>query len=233
MSFYTNVLRYKNYILHRGYQTNGERFMRKEYFQPKLFVSSKNKTEWTGFDGQPVAPLDFESMYEANQWLKQNIDVSGRNIYGNKKFTQQFVTEKYPRDIEFKREFINVGTIDIETDYDSGFPHPNEASQKILAITFKSSKSNLYRVWGYGDFSETNALIQPVRYYKCKNEVELLSKFLEFWSDPRYTPDVITGWNTRFFDIPYIVNRMAKVLGIHEINKLSPWQLQLEHRKIV
>ena len=233
MSFYTNVLRYKNYILHRGYQTNGERFMRKEYFQPKMFVSSKNKTEWTGFDGQPVAPLDFESMYEANQWLKQNIDVSGRNIYGNKKFTQQFVTEKYPRDIEFKREFINVGTIDIETDYDSGFPHPNEASQKILAITFKSSKSNLYRVWGYGDFSETNALIQPVRYYKCKNEVELLSKFLEFWSDPRYTPDVITGWNTRFFDIPYIVNRMAKVLGIHEINKLSPWQLPLEHRKIV
>jgi len=233
MSFYTNILRYKNYILHRGYQTNGERFMRKEYFQPKLFVSSKNKTEWTGFDGQPVAPLDFESMYEANQWLKQNIDVSGRNIYGNKKFTQQFVTEKYPRDIEFKREFINVGTIDIETDYDSGFPHPNEASQKILAITFKSSKSNLYRVWGYGDFSETNSLIQPVRYYKCKNEVELLSKFLEFWSDPRYTPDVITGWNTRFFDIPYIVNRMAKVLGIHEINKLSPWQLPLEHRKIV
>ena len=233
MSFYTNVLRYKNYILHRGYQTNGERFMRKEYFQPKLFVSSKNKTEWTGFDGQSVAPLDFESMYEANQWLKQNIDVSGRNIYGNKKFTQQFVTEKYPRDIEFKREFINVGTIDIETDYDSGFPHPNEASQKILAITFKSSKSDLYRVWGYGDFSETNALITPVRYYKCKDEVELLSKFLEFWSDPRYTPDVITGWNTRFFDIPYIVNRMAKVLGIHEINKLSPWQLQLEHRKIV
>ena len=179
MSFYTNVLRYKNFILHRGYQANGERFARKEYFKPKLFVSSKMKTDWIGFDGKPVAPLDFESMFEAGQWLKQNIDVSGRNIYGNKKFTQQFVTEKYPRDIEFKREFINVGTIDIETDYDSGFPHPNEASQKILAITFKSSKSDLYRVWGYGDFSETNALITPVRYYKCKDEVELLSKFLE------------------------------------------------------
>ena len=233
MAFYTNILRYKNFILHRGYYDNGERFSRKEYFQPKLFVSSKMKTEWTGLDGNSVAPLDFESMYEAGQWLKQNIDVSGRNIYGNKKFTQQFVTERYPRDIEFRRDFINVGTIDIETDYDTGFPHPNEASQTILAITFKSSKSGLYRVWGYGDFNESKALIKPVRYYKCKNEVELLSKFLEFWSDPRYTPDVITGWNTRFFDIPYIVNRMAKVLGIHEINKLSPWQLQLEHRKIV
>ena len=233
MAFYTNILRYKNFILHRGYYDNGERFSRKEYFQPKLFVSSKMKTEWTGLDGNSVAPLDFESMFEAGQWLKQNIDVSGRNIYGNKKFTQQFVTERYPRDIEFRRDFINVGTIDIETDYDTGFPHPNEASQTILAITFKSSKSGLYRVWGYGDFNESQALIKPVRYIKCKDEVELLSKFLEFWSDPKNTPDVITGWNTRFFDIPYIVNRMAKVLGIHEINKLSPWQLQLEHRKIV
>ena len=45
MSFYTNVLRYKNYILHRGYQNNGERFMRKEYFQPTLFVSSKKNEQ--------------------------------------------------------------------------------------------------------------------------------------------------------------------------------------------
>ena len=233
MAFYTNILRYKNNILHRGYYDNGERFSRKEYFQPKLYVSSKIKTEWTGLDGQSVGPVNFESMFEANQWLKQNADVSGRNIYGNKKFTQQFVTERYPRDIEFRRDFINVGTIDIETDYDSGFPHPNQADQQILAITFKSSKSGLYHVWGYGDFNESTALIKPVRYHKCKDEFTLLSNFLEFWSNPKNTPDIITGWNTRFFDIPYIVNRMAKILGIQEIMKLSPWNVQLEHRKIV
>ena len=232
MSFYTNVLRYKNYILHRGYQNNGERFMRKEYFQPTLLVSSKKKEGWTGFDGQDVAPIEFESMFEANQWLKQNIGVSGRSIYGNKKFAQQFVTQKYPRDIEFKREFINVGTIDIETDYDTGFPHPNEASQKILAITYKSSKFSTYHVWGYGEFDTTKALITDVKYTRCNSEEELLSKFLEFWSHPDIIPDVITGWNTRFFDIPYIVNRMAKVLGIQEIQKLSPWNMQLEHRRI-
>ena len=232
MSFYTNVLRYKNYIHHRGYNDNGDRFMRKEYFQPTMFVSTKKNVGWTGLDGQAVAPLEFESMFEANQWLKQNIDVSGRNIYGNKKFTQQFVTSKYPRDIEFKREFINVGTIDIETDYDTGFPHPNEASQKILAITYKSSKFSTYHVWGYGEFDTSTALISDVKYIRCNSEEELLSKFLEFWSHPDIIPDVITGWNTRFFDIPYIVNRMAKVLGIGEICKLSPWQMQLEHRRI-
>ena len=59
--------------------------------------------------------------------------------------------------ILFKRENINVGTFDIETDYDNGFPHPSEASQKVLSITYKSSKSKLYHVWGYGDFSVLNS----------------------------------------------------------------------------
>ena len=120
-------------------------------------------------------------MYEAGQWYKSNIDVSGRSIYGNKKFVQQYITEKFPREIKFNREFINVGTFDIETDYDSGFPHPNEASQRILSISYKSSKSKLYHVWGYGNYDIDKALIQPVKYYKCKDEAELLQKFIEFW----------------------------------------------------
>ena len=152
MSFYTNVVRYKNNILYRGYDNHGKRVMRKDFFQPRLFVSSKMKNEWKGFDGSDVAPLDFPSMFEANQWIKQNAGVSGRHIYGNKKFVQQYITEKFPRDIEFKREDINVGTFDIETDYDNGFPHANEASQTVLAITYKSSKFSTYHVWGYGEF---------------------------------------------------------------------------------
>ena len=233
MSFYTNVIRYKNNILYRGYDSHGERVMRKDYFKPKFFVSSKSSKEWKGFDGNAVAPLEFESMFEANQWLKQNVDVAGRHIYGNKKFVQQYITEKFPRDIEFKRENINVGTFDIETDYDNGFPHANEASQQILAITYKSSKFSTYHVWGYGEFDTSKSLISDVKYYRCNSEEELLNSFLNFWSHPDVTPDVITGWNTRFFDIPYIINRTAKVLGIHMINKFSPWELPLEHRKVV
>jgi len=36
-------------------------------------------------------------------------------------------------------------------------------------------------------------------------------------------PDIITGWNSRFFDIPYLVNRIVKILGQKMANKLSPW----------
>ena len=154
-------------------------------------------------------------------------------MYKRQKFVQQYITEKFPRDIEFNRQDINVGTFDIETDYDNGFPHPSEASQTVLSITYKSSKFSTYHVWGYGEFDTTKALIKDVKYIKCNSEEELLRKFLEFWSHPEVIPDVITGWNVRFFDIPYLVNRVSKVLGIGEILKFSPWGLNLEAREIV
>tara|TARA_B100000683_G_C12506518_1_gene559293 strand:- start:3726 stop:6212 length:2487 start_codon:yes stop_codon:yes gene_type:complete len=232
MMFYTNVLRFKNNILYRGY-SNGEKVMRKDHFKPKFYVTSQKDTGVYSIDGKPVGSVTFESMWDANQWLKQNIDVSGRTIYGNKKFIQQYITDKFPKDIQFNRDDIDVGTFDIETDYDNGFPTPSEASQKILSITYKSSKSKLYRVWGYGDFNESKSLIQPVRYYKCKDEAELLSKFLEFWSNPKRTPDVITGWNVRFFDIPYLIVRVSKVLGVGEIFKFSPWGMQPDARDVL
>ena len=53
------------------------------------------------------------------------------------------------------------------------------------------------------------------------NEQALLTNFVEDWKS-NY-PDIVTGWNTRFFDIPYIVNRIQKVLGVKMVNKLSPW----------
>tara|TARA_Y100001935_G_C17310018_1_gene515188 strand:+ start:433 stop:2916 length:2484 start_codon:yes stop_codon:yes gene_type:complete len=230
--FYTNVLRFKNNILYRGY-SNGEKVMRKDHFKPKFYVTSQKDTGVYSIDGKPVGSVTFESMWDANQWLRQNIDVSGRTIYGNKKFIQQYITDKFPKDIQFNRDDIDVGTFDIETDYDNGFPTPSEASQKILSITYKSSKSKLYRVWGYGDFNESKSLIQPVRYYKCKDEAELLSKFLEFWSNPKRTPDVITGWNVRFFDIPYLIVRVSKVLGVGEIFKFSPWGMQPDARDVL
>jgi len=56
---------------------------------------------------------------------------------------------------------------------------------------------------------------------ECVNETELLTKFIEDWS--RNYPNIITGWNTRFFDIPYLVNRSRRVLGEKATTKLSPW----------
>ena len=231
MSFYTSVVRYGNSMLYRGYDNRGERVIRKEHFNPEFFVPSKKDTGWHGLDGYPVGSVSFDSMREAKNWLEQYKDVQSFKVYGNPNYIHQYLTHKFPRDIEFDRDKINVSTIDIETEYDNGFPHPSEASQRILAITLKNNIDNIYWVWGYGDYDVEAALIKPVRYTKCKNEEELLLKFLDFFSSHEKCPDVITGWNVRFFDIPYLVNRTAKILGLDQVKKFSPWGL-VDYRKV-
>lgn len=229
--FYTSVVRYGNSMLYRGYNNRGERVIRKDFFKPEFFVPSKKETGWHGLDGSSVGPVSFDSMREAKNWLDQYKDVSGFSIYGNPNYIHQYITSKYPRDIDFDRDRINVSTIDIETEYDDGFPHPSEASQRILAITLKNNIDNIYWVWGYGDYDVEAALIKPVRYIKCKNEEELLLKFLDFFSSHEKCPDVITGWNVRFFDIPYLINRTDKILGPDQVKKFSPWGI-VDYRKV-
>ena len=51
--------------------------------------------------------------------------------------------------------------------------------------------------------------------------MRLLSVFLNFWT--RLDPDIVTGWNIEGFDIPYLVNRITKLLGEKECRRLSPF----------
>ena len=44
-----------------------------------------------------------------------------------------------------------------------------------------------------------------VKYIKCSTERDLVIKFTKFWES--YNPDIITGWNVKFFDIPYLMNQ--------------------------
>ena len=60
-----------------------------------------------------------------------------------------------------------------------------------------------------------------VRYIKCTDEKSLLLEFINDWS--KNYPDIITGWNIRFFDIPYLVNRIVNLLGERTAKRLSPW----------
>jgi len=230
-NFYTSVVRYGNSMLYRGYDNSGKNVYRKDKFSPEFFVMSEKDTGWRSLYGQKVGRLSFDSMRDAKVWLESNKDVANRSVFGNPNYIHQYITSKFPKQIEFKRELINVATIDIETEYDDGFPHPSEANQRVLAITVKSSKSDVYWVWGYGDFDTEKALIQPVLYTKCHDEEDLFLQFLNWWSDPARTPDVITGWNTRFFDIPYLINRCAKILGLNDIKRFSPWGM-VDYRKI-
>ena len=160
--FYTNVVRYSNFILYRGYDGSGKKVFKKEKFKPKLFVPSKKDTGWRGLDDTQIGEVEFESMREASDWLKQYEEVHGFNVYGSTNFIHQYITNKFPRDINFDRDKINVTTIDIETAYENGFPDPEVSDQTVLAITIKNNIDGIYYVWGLQDYDVDSALIKPV-----------------------------------------------------------------------
>ena len=56
-----------------------------------------------------------------------------------------------------------------------------------------------------------------------RSEESMLGSFLEYWQ--ANFPDVITGWNVQLFDMPYICNRINRILGEKFVKLLSPWKL--------
>jgi len=227
MNFYTNVGRYGNMLLYRGIE-NGNRVSRKVKYKPTLYVATSKPTDWTALDGTPVAPVtQFESMRDAKDWIGLNKEVSGRKIYGNNRYISTFINEKFPGDIKFDRNAINVTTIDIEVASDDGFPEPDVASKEVTAICIKNNIDNTYYVWALRDYDVNQSIMQTNRvvYKKCDTEGQLLLDFITHWSSPTHCPDVVTGWNSRFFDIPYLVNRINNLLGSDWVKKLSPWGL--------
>lgn len=227
MNFYTSVSRYGNKILYRGYNENGSAISHKYDFKPKLFVSSKEDEGWRSLDGENIAPVEFANMREARDFLDRYGQVDNFKVYGTDRYIHQFIAEKFPNEIKFNRNLINVCNIDIEVASDDGFPLPEEALYPVISIALKSSKSTIYEVWGLGDYdasqSELDIGDSLIHYRKFDSEVALLASFVSYWV--ANCPDVITGWNVRFFDVPYLVNRIQRVGSDIGAKRLSPWNM--------
>lgn len=216
--FYTSAIRYGNNILYRGYK-DGEQIRERIPFKPKLYISGKG-TGWTTLDGLPVTEMQFDSMSDAKEFEKRYTGVSNVTICGNTNYVAQCITERFPNNIEFDRDLIQVANIDIEVESDDGFPSPDVAEKPVISITMRKN-DDTYWVWGLDAYTPKS---DNVLFIQCDNEFDLLQKFVRNWE--AYAPDVLTGWNTRFFDIPYLVNRMRKLTGDDTMAKrMSPWNL--------
>lgn len=233
MDFYTSVNRYGNNILYRGFES-GKRVAKKLQFMPTLYVDSNKDTGWTNLEGRNVLPRSFDNMREAMDFVRQYEDVDNFNIYGSTNFVTQFITDKFPHDVKFEREKINVTTVDIEVASDDGFPFVEEARHPVISITAKNNVDNIYYIWGLYDYDPDKSIVpaEQVNYKKCYDELELLNSFLSFWHHPDTCPDVVTGWNTRLFDFPYLINRTINLFGGDTYKKFSPWGV-VDKRPIV
>jgi DNA polymerase elongation subunit (family B) len=223
--FYTNVQSVGSNILYRGV-TDGKRTKLKIPYQPTLYEKSSKVTNYTSLDGVYLQPHKFGTMREARDYLRQFEGVSGKTIYGQNRFEYAFIGEQHKEMIDWDFDKVSIAIVDIEVGSENGFPDPYLANEPVTAIALRFIGGHMF-VFGCGDYEVRG----EERYMKCKDEYHLLKFFLKLWQEK--CPDALTGWNTKFFDVPYLVNRMRKVLGEDEAKKLSPWNIISERQAFV
>lgn len=136
---------------------------------------------------------------------------------------------------------LNIGFFDIEVDFHltKGFAPPADPFNRITAISIYTSfteklytlvlkpdlpKSHPY----YLSWDEAASIADKFdNTILCDDELDLLKKFLTLVDDV----DVLTGWNSTGFDIPYVVNRINRVLGKDYSNLLCLFGQSPKKRK--
>lgn len=219
-TFYTSIHQYKNNILVRGIE-NGKRVAFKERYKPYLFTSTQNtNTPYQTLDGNPAGRIDFDSISDARSFVDRYADVSNFKMYGLNEFLYTYIFDNYDNKIEYDESLMNIISLDIEVFSEDGFPEASLAAHPIVAITMKHMIKNKFIVFGLNSYIPEN---DNVTFIKCRDEKHLLLTFLEYWTDEEWLPDILTGWYSEMFDVPYIVNRMKRLLPEDDVKRLSPW----------
>ena len=225
MNFYKNVIEHRGKLLVRGIH-EGKEYKERLDFSPTLYAMSQEDSKFKTLQGQPLKPIQFPSISKAREF-KRSYNTDNSPLYGMDRYQYQYIANEYPEDMVFDKEQIKIFTLDIECTAENGFPDIDNATEELLAITVKNQSNKQIITWGTGEFKTDRT---DVTYIKCKNEKSLIMEFMKFWI--KNYPDVITGWNTKFFDIPYLFNRIRNLVDEKVLKRFSPWNL-VERETIV
>ena len=220
MNFYKNVIEHKGKLLVRGILGDKE-YKEKLDFGPTLFTLTSEDTGWKTLDNRNLKPTEFTNIFAARKFRKEMPE--NNPVYGLERYHYQYIGQNYPGQIEWSKDLIKIFTLDIETTCEGGFPDVNNPVEEIICLTVKNQSNKQILTWGVGEFKTDRT---DITYVQCANEKQLLFEFLKFWI--KNHPDVITGWNTKFFDLPYLMNRIKMVADEETANRMSPWKIANE-----
>jgi len=212
MRQYMNVFSYGTQLLCREVNNGLKNDFRMTY-EPSLYVKAPTG-DWKSIAGVPLKEMKFESNSEARDFIKKYDGVQGFEIHGEIGAEYQYIRDNY--DGQYNVNDVDIAYFDIETTADSGFPSFENPIEEILAITITRRGQKPY-VFCRGEYKAKGDEVV----FSHHDEKEVLLAFLKYFSDDY--PHVLTGWNVKFFDIPYLYNRMLMVLGKNKTKELSPW----------
>ena len=225
--FYTSFDSAWNHIL-LSYYEDGSKYNKKIKLKPYLFIpSALDDAEYESFDGKPLSKIDFDSVKQTRDFVRSYEGVPNFKIYGLPLFHYVYIYDNFKNSV-FDRSILKVLNYDIEVDTTDGYPTHNMADKEINVLTMKLFGSKDIYVLGLHPYQtkerELLDLIDKgyrIFYKHCKDEREILEKFYTIWK--KLEPDVVTGWNIKRFDVPYIIKRASYLFDQEFVNSLSPF----------
>ena len=193
----------------------------KEFPARHLFYVQDPKGKHTSIYGEPLQRISCKNIKEFRKELAIN---SNRKLYESdinpifRCLEDNYLNQDAPK--------LNVAFWDIEVDFDPerGYASPDDAFMPITSIA-------VHLQW----LEELICLAIPPKGLSMEeakkaingipntilfdNEADLLDAFLDLIQDA----DVLSGWNSEGFDMPYTVNRITKVLSKEDTKRLCLW----------
>ena len=212
---------------------NGERIY-KTYPTKYTFYYHDPVGKHKSIYGQPVSKFSTKSIKEFDKEKK---------IYSHQRLYESDINpifrcleENY---LDHDSPELHICFFDIEVDFnkDRGFAPPHDPHSAITAIT-------VYLNWLPEDRRLITLCLKPKQLPQdeaeqiagrfdntivCKDERELLDLFLKFIEDA----DILSGWNSEGFDIPYTVNRTTQVLNKTDLMRFCLWDKFPRRRKYI
>ena len=205
----------------------GEREFRDIPVKHTFYVKDP-RGKFTSIYGEPVSRIVCKNTKELR---KEQAINSGKTMYESDinpifvTLSEHYINQDAPK--------LNVALFDIEVDFDPerGYASPDDAFMPITAIA-------VYLQWletmvcmaippkGLKMEDAKEMVKDFPNTYLFDNEKDLLNMFLDLIQDA----DVISGWNSEGFDIPYTTNRVTKVLSKEDTRRFCLFD-QLPRRR--
>ena len=206
------------YVVERN--TKGEREY-KDFAAKYVFYYDDLKGKHRSIYGNPVSRIQCRTMRDFRKELKLNNTVRHYESDINPVFRcleENYLGQNAPE--------LNVAFFDIETDFDKerGFSPPEDPFNPVTAIS-------VYLQWmeqmitlcikpkGMSKEDATAIVNKFENTILCDTEAQLLDAFLDIIDDA----DILSGWNSEGYDIPYMVNRVKRVLSKDDTRRFCLW----------
>ena len=172
-----------------------------------------NNGEYTDLTGKKCKRKEFNNWFDQRNFLEKC-----ETLEGDVNPEDRFLIDRYAHIKEFTEvPTLDIHFIDIETETENGFPDIENPRNEINLLTVYSTQTKKFHMFGLKDYIPES---KNVEFNYCETEEELLKKYFRWHKD--YYPSVLSGWNIRGFDIPYIINRARYLLSESVVKKYSP-----------